>query len=211
MVEILDRYVTDNNKKSRTRLPPFRTATTVDERMQGCVGIAMPTLTEPFMGHSRPKQFEILLALSDSVTIIVTIVAVNLQFSIAVHLMAGLGFRNGKDTASRELASSVNTSPSFVRRTLSKLSKAGLVRTATGKAGACWLAKEPKQISLLDIYRAVDAPKAFAIHSYATQKACPVSCNIKKALEHALGKTQNAMETALEDISLAQILADMKR
>ena len=92
------------------------------------------------------------------VTIIVTLVAINTQFSIAVHLLAGLGCRNGQDTTSGELARSVNTSASFVRRTLAKLSKARLVETATGKTGACWLAKKPKQISLLDIYRAVKAP-----------------------------------------------------
>jgi len=57
------------------------------------------------------------------------------------------------------------------------------------KAGACWLAKDPKKISLLDVYRAVDAPKAFSIHGYNEQKNCPVSCQIKTALEHALGKT----------------------
>ena len=60
--------------------------------------------------------------------------AINTQFPIAVHLMAALGYRRGLDTTSATLATSVNTSPSFVRRILSKLSKAGLVKTATGKA-----------------------------------------------------------------------------
>jgi DNA-binding IscR family transcriptional regulator len=85
----------------------------------------------------------------------------NIQFSIAIHILAGLACGCDKEgLTSAKLAVSVNTSPSFVRRTLSKLSKAGLVETATGKAGACWLAKDAKCISLLDIYRAVDAPKA---------------------------------------------------
>jgi Rrf2 family protein len=137
--------------------------------------------------------------------------AVNTQFSIAVHLLAGLGYRQGKDTTSAELAMSVNTSPSFVRRTLSKLSKAGLIETATGKAGACWLAKRPEQISLLDVYQAVKAPKAFAIHAYANQKTCPVSCNIKKALDNALTKTQKAMEENLDDITLAEIIAEIRK
>ena len=135
--------------------------------------------------------------------------AVNTQFSIAVHIMAGLAYRCDKDTTSGHLAMSVNTSPSFVRRTLAKLSRAGLVETSTGKAGACWLAKKPEQISLLDIYQAVEAPKAFAIHTYATQKPCIVSCNIKTALENALAKTQKAMERSLDDITLAEIIADI--
>ena len=137
--------------------------------------------------------------------------ALNTQFSIAVHLMAGLAYLGGRGTTSGHLAESVNTSPSFVRRVLAKLSKAGLVETTTGKAGACWLAREAKKISLLDIYQAVDAPKAFSIHSYSEQKDCPVSCHIKAALDRALEKTQKSMEARLDEISLSEILADVKQ
>jgi Rrf2 family protein len=137
--------------------------------------------------------------------------AKNVQFSLAVHVMAGLAYGCDQHVTSSHLASSVNTSPSFVRRVLAKLSKAGLVETATGKAGACWLARDAKKISLLDIYKAVDAPEAIAIHSYKEQKGCPVSCQIKTALEHALGKTQKAMEASLGDISLAEIVTEVKK
>jgi Rrf2 family protein len=137
--------------------------------------------------------------------------AINTQFSIAVHLMAVLAWRCGRDTTSARLAASVNTSPSFVRRVLAKLSRAGLVETATGKAGACWLAKEAKAVSLLDIYQAVNAPKAFSIHHYTEQKACPVSCHIKGALDKALGKTQKAMEASLADINLAHIISEVNK
>jgi Rrf2 family protein len=137
--------------------------------------------------------------------------AVNTQFSIAVHILAGLACGCDKGVTSGHLAESVNTSPSFVRRTLAKLSKAGLVETATGKAGACWLAKDSKVISLLDIYKAVGAPKAFSIHNYAEQKVCTVSCHIKTALKKALAKTQKAMEASLAEISLAQIVSDVKK
>src|SRR5271168_5083210 len=95
----------------------------------------------------------------------------NVQFSIAVHIMAGLACGCDKQgVTSGHLAESVNTSASFVRRVLAKLSKAGLVETATGKAGACWLARDAEKITLQDIYKAVDAPKAFSIHTYAEQK-----------------------------------------
>lgn len=144
-------------------------------------------------------------------TIIVTVMANSIQFSIAVHLMAGLAYKGVDGAKSHELAQSVNTSPSFVRRTLAKLSKAGLVDTVTGKAGACWLAKDAKEISLLDIYRAVEAPKAFAIHNYAEQNVCFISCNIKSALEKVLATTQKAMEESLSEISLAKIVADVRR
>src|SRR5689334_23869837 len=135
----------------------------------------------------------------------------NIQFSIAVHLLAGLAYKGSEGATSGDLAKSVNTSPSFVRRTLARLSKAGLVETTTGKAGACWLAKDAKDISLLDVYEAVDAPKAFAIHDYSEQKACFVSCHIKNALGKALAKTQKALEASLAEMSLARIVSEMRK
>ena len=137
--------------------------------------------------------------------------ATNVQFSIAVHVMAALACKCEEEITSSRIARSVNTSPSFVRRVLARLSKARLVETATGKAGACWLARDARTISLLDIYRAVDAPKAFAIHHYAEQKTCAVSCNIKLALENALRQTQQAMEKSLDSITLAEIVSAVRK
>jgi Rrf2 family protein len=137
--------------------------------------------------------------------------AVNTQFSIAVHIMVGLGFDCGGEITSGRIAQSVNTSPSFIRRTLAKLAKAGLIRTARGKSGSCRLEKKPADISLLDIYRAVDAPKVFAIHHYAELKPCPVSCNIKGALDKVLSKSQKAMEKSLAETTLGDVIAAVKK
>ena len=141
----------------------------------------------------------------------VTVVATSTQFSIAVHLMAGLGFLPEGETTSSNLASSVNTSPSFVRRIVSKLSKAGLVSTKMGKSGCTSLARDPKDITLLEIYRAVDAPRAFVIHDYPKKMSCPVSCGITTAMEKVLDRTQESMESRLADISLAEVIADVPR
>jgi Rrf2 family protein len=137
--------------------------------------------------------------------------ATNLQFSIAVHFLAGLGFQCGREMTSEAVAHSVNTSPSFVRRVLSKLSKAGLVKATTGKGGSCRLARDAEKISLLDVYQAVQAPKAFAIHTYHELKPCPVSCHIKAALEKSLGQAQQSLEATLDKITLADIIADIKK
>ncbi len=136
--------------------------------------------------------------------------AVNTQFSIAVHLMIALGFELGEQATSGELAASINTSPSFVRRILAKLSKGGLVSTTTGKTGACVLARKPEEISLLEIYQAVDAPKTFAIHDYPVQDSCRVSCNIESVMLKVLMKAQNAFEGNLAETNLAEIIAEIK-
>lgn len=136
--------------------------------------------------------------------------AANTQFSIAVHLLAALGWLEGKEATSAHLAKSVNTSPSFVRRTLAKLSKSGLVETTTGKNGACRLARSADRITLLEVYQAVDAPAAFAIHTYAPLEPCAVSCHIKSALERALRKPQQALEESLGTITLAEVISELR-
>ena len=137
--------------------------------------------------------------------------ALNTQFSIAVHLLAGLGYFGRRDLTSTDLAASVNTSASFVRRVLAKLSRAGLVETATGKAGACWLARNPADISLLEIHRAVEAPKPFAIHRYPVKKGCPVSTRIKPALQTVSTRIEASLEAGLHKITLSEVIADLRR
>lgn len=136
--------------------------------------------------------------------------AANTQFSIAVHLLIALGFDSSGQATSGMLAESINTSPSFVRRILAKLSKAGLVSTTTGKTGACVLAKRAEEISLLEIYQAVDAPKAFAIHDYPAKESCLVSCNIESVMKKVLTKAQNAFESNLAETNLAEIIGEIK-
>src|SRR5260370_32512702 len=103
----------------------------------------------------------------------------SVQFSVAAHIMAALGYFHGEEISSAILADSVNADPTFVRKSLSKLSKAGLVVTKKGKSGASVLAHPPRQITLLDIYRASAAPPAFAIHSDPIEERCAVTCHLK--------------------------------
>src|ERR1700716_3075143 len=132
--------------------------------------------------------------------------AKSLQFTIAAHIMAALGYYHGEEISSATLAESVNANPTFVRKSLSKLSKAGLVVTKRGKSGASVLARSPRQITLLDIYRASAAPPAFAIHSYPVEKRCPVSCNLKECMWGVLSQAQDSFERSLAKITVADLV-----
>jgi len=137
--------------------------------------------------------------------------ATSVQFTVAAHMMAALGFFYGKEISSATLAESVNADPTFVRKSLSKLSKAGLIVTTRGKNGASRLTRSPKLITLLDIYRASAAPPTFAIHSYPEEKRCPISSNIKGCMSSVLKKAQAGFENALDGITLADVVGDIRR
>jgi Rrf2 family protein len=137
--------------------------------------------------------------------------ATSVQFPVAAHIMAALGFFYGKEISSASLAESVNADPTFVRKSLSKLSKAGLIVTTRGMNGASTLTRSPKQITLLDIYRASAAPPTFAIHSYPVEKRCPISSNIKGCMSSVLKKAQTGFEKSLDGITLADVVAEIRR
>jgi len=68
----------------------------------------------------------------------------SVQFDVAPHIMAAPRIYPGGEIGSVALADSVKSNPSFVRKSLSKLSKAGLVVTRRGKSGAsALLVNEP--------------------------------------------------------------------
>jgi Rrf2 family protein len=129
----------------------------------------------------------------------------NVQFAVATHIMVMLGCRKDEEIPSRLLADSVNADPTFVRKSLSKLAKAGLVVTRRGQAGASSLARPANRITLLDIYRASGSPPAFATHSYPVQSECIVSRNFKVCMSSVLSQTQNEFERSMSKISLAQL------
>src|SRR5258708_32609002 len=134
----------------------------------------------------------------------------SVQFAVAAHIMAALGYFHGQEITSATLAESVNADPTFVRKSLSKLSKAGLVVTTRGKGGASVLARPPRQITLLDIYRASAAPPAFAIHSYPVDKRCPVSCHLKESMSEVLSQAQYTFERSLAGITLAKLVGQIR-
>jgi Rrf2 family protein len=135
----------------------------------------------------------------------------SVQFTVAAHILAALGYQPGQEISSATLAGSVNADPTFVRKSLSKLSKAGLVVTKRGKNGASRLARSPKQITLLDVYRASAAPPTFAIHSYPVEKRCPISCRIKECMSSVRKKAQDHFENSLDGITLADIVREIRR
>lgn len=135
--------------------------------------------------------------------------AKNVQFSVAVHLMAALGYYEGDALRSAKLAKSVKADPSFVRKTLSKLAKAGLIVTARGRYGACTIARSPDAITLLEIYQASGVPTAFAIHEYPVQPACPASVHIKPSLADVLDRVEASVSKTLAKITLADVVREI--
>src|SRR5437773_1931483 len=124
-----------------------------------------------------------------TVTNMVTVMSTNSRFPVAVHVLTALAYCDGESLSSSRLAASVGTNPVVIRRLLIRLGRAGLVETQVGKSGGVLLAKRPQSITLLDIFRAVEGGSPFALPDKPENKACDVSCAMKKLLSTVLADT----------------------
>lgn len=135
--------------------------------------------------------------------------AANSRLTIAVHALAwmALASRRGADLmTSDQVAASVNTNPVVIRRSLGDLRRAGLVDVRHG-AGAGWsLARAPEEITLLDVYEAVEPEPLFGMHRTEPSLECPVGRGIRPALGHVYGEVEQAMRHELSRTSVADVL-----
>ncbi|WP_028543808.1 Rrf2 family transcriptional regulator [Paenibacillus taiwanensis] len=133
------------------------------------------------------------------------------RFSVAVHILCLLALERNQLLTSDWIAGSVNTNPVVIRRLTGKLKQAGLVQVRPGTGGATLL-KEPDQITLLDIYRAVEVVEEgelFHMHEQPNPE-CFVGANIQSVLEGILVSAQAAMERVLAEIPLSALVDDFQ-
>ena len=135
------------------------------------------------------------------------------RFTIAIHMLACMeAFKGEYKVTSEFLASSINVNPVIIRRILSQLRDAGIVEVRRGTGGAA-PAKPLQEITLLDVYRAVDCVEEkarFHFHENPNM-SCPVGRNIHNILDDKLLRAQEAMEWELQAVTLADLMADLER
>lgn len=128
---------------------------------------------------------------------------INTRLSVAIHIMALVA--TDSTLTSEMIASSVTTNPVVIRRISSDLKKAGLLSSRAGVPGFS-LIREPKDITLLDIYKAVNLNKElFSIHDKPNPN-CKVGKKIQGTLDVAFNGVQNAMEQELNTKTLQMII-----
>lgn len=135
------------------------------------------------------------------------------RFTIAIHMFACIDtFQDEYKITSDFLASSIQVNPVIIRKLLSQLRNAGLIKVKRGTGGTS-IAKPLEEITFLEVYRAVECIEdntLFHFHENPNP-ACPVGKNIHSVLDDKLLQVQNAMERELESITLADVKKDLKK
>ena len=96
------------------------------------------------------------------------------RLTIATHILLCIEiFKDDYKVTSNFLAGSINVNPVIVRNILGLLSSAGIVEIKAGIGGAS-LAKSPDEITMLDVFKAVEKEEAlFHFHENPNSNCSP--------------------------------------
>lgn len=130
------------------------------------------------------------------------------KLSDAIHLLSYLKIYQSGNLSSRAIAASIDSNPSVVRQLMSDLRKANLIDTRKGSATPT-LAKSPKEISLLDIYQAINIDHSLLHIDPITNPHCIVGGNIQNTLNKFYNEIELAAFTKMSQITLQDIISDI--
>ena len=127
------------------------------------------------------------------------------RLSDAVHILLFIYLNQETRLSSDQIAKSICTNPSYVRRLMAEMKEAGLIRSMRGQANPM-LQRSPDSITLLDVYRAVEDQKPLLHLDTHTNQECGVGVNIQLALQEHYDRIQEIAEKAMGETSLQDIL-----
>lgn len=123
----------------------------------------------------------------------------NSRLSLALHTLGHMAAEPEQPRTSAHIADHAGTNPVVVRRVLGRLREAGLLISEKGHAGGWKLARSPKEITLADVYLALDEqliatdredemPRCSVEHALHRQVSAVME-DIERNLIERLGKT----------------------
>ena len=133
------------------------------------------------------------------------------KFSVAVHILILIS-ESPPPITSDQIAMSVGTNASYVRKILALLKKAGIVHGHQGISGYSLLFA-PKRLTLLQIYQAVmeqPKPHLLDVHQNPSDR-CIVGQHIRTVLTGMFADVEDTFARSLSDKTLADCIADIRK
>jgi Rrf2 family protein len=127
--------------------------------------------------------------------------AVNTRFSTGVHALVLLALEPEALQTSETIAGKLATNPVVIRRVFSLLRQAELVTSHKGPSGGTQLARSAKEITLKDIYRALEPSALF----HEASVSGPCADLVGKELARAFKAAEAALIEALAETTLHSI------
>ena len=133
------------------------------------------------------------------------------KFSVAVHVLILIS-EAPTPVNSDQMAESVGTNASYIRKILALLKKAEIVDGRRGISGYS-LTAAPEQLTLLQIYQAVmEEPKIHLLDIHQNPNdQCVVGRHIRPVLTDMFSNMEDAFARSLAGKTLADCIADIRK
>jgi Rrf2 family protein len=132
--------------------------------------------------------------------------SLNSRLASAVHIMSFLAHVGPEGSNSHGVAKSLKTNPVVVRRLLKSLQNEGLVQVRRGRNGGVALARPTGDITLGQIYRAVESDDGIFSMRESINVRCPVARGMVQVLPPIFDAAHAAVAESLDRTSLANVM-----
>ncbi|MEL7211594.1 MAG: Rrf2 family transcriptional regulator [Pseudomonadota bacterium] len=128
----------------------------------------------------------------------------NSRLSLALHTLSHMAGDPARTQTSADIAAHAGTNPVVVRRVLGRLREAGLLSSEKGHAGGWRLAREPQNITLADVYLALDE-RLVATSDEENPPSCSVEHALQKRVTGVLQEVEESLVKKLGETSIADV------
>lgn len=134
----------------------------------------------------------------------------SIRLNLASHILLYLAeYQDQQKVTSEVLSDTTGVNAVNVRKTLGLLKAAGIVEVRTGVGGA-HLTRKPAEITLADIFDAVEDQKEqlFPMHANPNRN-CPVGRSIYSVMDARIKVLEDTMHNEMAQMTLQQMQDDM--
>lgn len=124
--------------------------------------------------------------------------------SIAMHALIHLAEKKGEPVSNSAIAEAFNVSANHSSKIMQRLLKSGFVTAVRGPGGGYTLSKQPSEVSLLDVYSAIDGKLSNTGCLFGRGK----HCSLQKCLfSELLSDTEKLVKKHLGSVTLADYIS----
>ena len=131
-------------------------------------------------------------------------------FGLAIQGLALLSMSN-KACPSQELAKLMNTGTTFMRRVMGPLVRANLVEAKEGRDGGYLLAKPAKQITVADVYRALQLQDPLGTGMKDSTTDCERGDLLKGLFQEMSSQVEESTLRVFEQYTIERIAAEVAK
>ncbi len=128
----------------------------------------------------------------------------NSRLSLALHTLGHMAGEPERMRKSADIAAHAGTNPVVVRRVLGHLREAGLLVAEKGHSGGWRLARPPQEITLADVYRALNE-RLVAVEPVRDGHSCAVEEALHDRVAALMREIEQTLVARLAETTIAEI------